>query len=179
MDFDSAVQKIIEHIAQTGKPVREAIEYLWKEIALDQSVVEQLARRHMEGSFFCKNSVSEALDQELRRYSERMDEAREVLSSEEIEKVINVMVPLFGRPNCLNVDEPQARRIAWEAKDSEPALQMCTLISNLGLKCYCSRRSGTSVRIYGPWTDRKKVNELITKLGRSRRYEKLETIPHF
>jgi hypothetical protein len=165
--LDDACQKIVQHIAETGKPRAKAIKHLWKQLALEPWLVEQFARQFLDGgwrfgayedagSFAC---VSQALSMELCKYEYQGN--CKVLDDAEVKKVLSVMVPLFGKPKYRHEDEPKGRRITWPARTDERALRMCTLIHSLGIQPLRSRHL---VSIYGPLTEKMKIHDVERKL---------------
>jgi hypothetical protein len=180
--LDDAVKKIVAHIADTGKPTTEAIAYLWNELAFDQEQVERWAKRYLDGSFMYSWGSEEedfacvwlAVDKELSEYDEpegsspgeRTGRGCEVLTREEIEKAIKAMTPLFGKPKRHTPEEAPGSRFAWVAESDEQALQMLTVLSKLGVAGYRGQRNHTSVRIYGEFSDRKKISRVTKVLDR-------------
>jgi hypothetical protein len=157
-----AVQKIVQEIAATGESRAVVTKRLWKELAIDPRLIHSMARQFMAGQ--CKYGKSGcvwiALKMELCQYENR--EKCKVLGSQaEVEKALSLLIPRFGKPTYRSENELKGRRIAWPTKTDERALQMCTLIHSLGIQPYHSRHQ---VSIYGPLTDRMKVNQVIKKL---------------
>jgi len=175
IDPDSpAVQKIIQRIARTGEARAVAIKHLWKELALDQRLIQSMARMFLDGGWQYDRSidvpeefacVSWALELALRDY-ERSNKCR-VLDRAEVEIVLTALIPQYGKPKRRSVAEPRyepnGQRMTWSAKNKEQALYICTLLSGLGFQPYYSSQS---VSIYGPLTKRMKINQVIKKLDR-------------
>jgi hypothetical protein len=171
-NLERAAKKIVEHIAKTGEPRAKAIKYCWQEIALDPKLVERCARQFLDGGwdfgayedyeniYWNFGCVSRVLRRELSKYYEPQARNIEVLDSMQVEKAISLMVPLFGKPGKRCLHKPKGQRISWWVKNQEMALQMLSLLSTSGIKCYYYGEHPASVRIYGPWTDRWKINNV-------------------
>jgi hypothetical protein len=197
--LSDAVQKIVQHIAETGKPRAKAIRDLWKELALPPATVKRMAQRYLlvadydfENNNDCRNHyslVGRSLDQELEQYEQpdwdattrTLDPTRldpialahyqrtnpdlAVLDQAQVQQALAAMVPLFGGPGRIQRDGEPGQRLAWPTKTVEQALWMCTVLKRLGLRCfYYKGRWSNEVLIYGPWTEKRKLNQVLKKL---------------
>jgi hypothetical protein len=167
--LNDAIQKIIQHIAETGKPRAKAIRDLWKELGLRPAMITRLAQEAMRNhTYLGDQTITCKLDEYREPDWSHGRSVGTVHSAEEVEKALSAIRKrnLFGLPKISQRYSYPGRQYHWDLKTEEQTLHMLTMLGKLCIKGYRPRRFWRSVRIYGPETKRMQVNRVIKKLDR-------------
>jgi hypothetical protein len=158
MKLDKAVVKIVDYIAKTGKPYREAVDHLWDKIPLDVDDMREVLRHGVQDSAIAGNHcVKSVLNNRIRKYKKSpirwkshpsrgifIYEDVKTCTSEEAQRLILTLKKASwatrwntkNEPIQVEISEPKAKQILWKGFTDEQMLRVCTTAEKAGIQCY-------------------------------------------
>jgi hypothetical protein len=157
LKLEQAVIKIVNHVAKTGKPYREAVDLLWDKIPLEVEEMREILRHSVKDSSFAGHCVKSEMHARIRRYKKSptrwkshpsrgifVYEDVKICTSEEAQRLINILKKANwatkwhtkNEPKQLEITEPKCKQITWEHFTTEQTLRICTTAEKANIPCY-------------------------------------------